>query len=137
MPRIIYDDNPRSQKSSNKNGISVAVTSLTALSILLLALLLTIMDWTSLKWYKGIMLSISIWYLDLDEEINFHIFKDSGIIAGLSQVWRQEIKGWKLSYSQYQTCISVDSHANRTAEFLSFQILSCCEIGKRGAFWFI
>jgi hypothetical protein len=44
LPRIIYGGNPRSQKSSNKNGISFGVTSLTALSILLLELLPTVMD---------------------------------------------------------------------------------------------
>jgi hypothetical protein len=44
LPRIINDGSPRSQKSSNKNGISFGVTSLTALSILLLELVLIIMD---------------------------------------------------------------------------------------------
>jgi hypothetical protein len=44
LRRIINDGNPRSQKSSNKNGISFGVTSLTALSILLLVLVLTIMN---------------------------------------------------------------------------------------------
>jgi hypothetical protein len=49
LPRIINEGNPRNKKSSNKNGISFGVISFTALSILLLELLLTIMDWTSLK----------------------------------------------------------------------------------------
>jgi hypothetical protein len=44
LPRIINDGNVRSQKSSNKNGISFGVIALTALSILAFEVLLTIMD---------------------------------------------------------------------------------------------
>jgi hypothetical protein len=49
LPRIINEGNPRNKKSSNKNGISFSVISLTALSD------------------------------TIDEEIYFHIFKVIGI----------------------------------------------------------